>query len=408
MLCPKKSAKKILLSCFLGALFTITLAGAVKATTSYDLLIIGPESYRSSIEPFIDFKLKRAVDARFVSVESISTNLQAEELHGFIAKEYWQSHIKFVLLIGTLEQVPTKYVYSPSFEEFADFNYKPTDWYYGVPEWKDSEIGFLNGNIPKIAVGRLPVRNDEELRITLSKIISVETHVTTGNFIVYNDVDSTFEKQLDVSYASYNRGVTQTPQPLTTLLNKAAYAITITHGSVSALHTKTINNEWETLLSINDITNINRRYNIHYIIACFTGALDLGNQSLAQTLITSPTGPALVIASSRTEVSNTPIAEHFWKAFFNNGDVGISFLEALQSYISDASIFSSNEPKFDKYNLYLTKTLYGDPSWSLNSPQKVLTPSTSTEMISLNRTQEQVLTLNYGTLLNLMLPHLTI
>jgi hypothetical protein len=392
----KKATEVYMLLLLFCATITVCSAGLVEGATSCDLLIVGLEAYRPAVETFISFKLGQGVVARFVSVESISLNLQPEELHEFIANEYRQAGIKYVLFIGTFEQVPTKYVYSPSYEEFADFNYKPTDWYYGVPDWKDPEVGFLNGNIPKIAVGRLPVRNKEELHVTLTKIIHAEAHVSTGNFLFYSDIGNTFEAQLSMPYTYYTADANQTLQPLSTLLSKATYATTITHGTASALYAKTVDGEWKTLLSTQDAANINGSYSIHYLVACFTGALDLGKQSLAQTLITSPKGPALVIANSRTELSNTPIPQQFWNALFDSGNVGTSFLKALQAYLADSAFFSKDEPTFDKYNLYLTKTLYGDPSWTISSPQRNTTPNTQTETALFNNTQTQAPTTNHA------------
>jgi hypothetical protein len=370
-------------------------AGFVEGATSCDLLIVGLEAYRPTVETFINFKLSQGVVARFVSVESINLNLQAEELHEFIAQEYRRAGIKYVLLIGTFEQVPTKYVYSPSYEELADFNYKPTDWYYGVPDWKDSEVGFLNGNIPKIAVARLPIRNNEELNVTLTKIINAEAHASTGNFLFYSDVGNTFEAQLSVPYTYYTADANQTFQPLSALLSKAAYATTVTHGTASALYAKVVDGKWKPLLSTQDVADINGTYSIHYLVACFTGALDLGKESLAQTLITSPKGPALVIANSRTELSNTLIPQEFWNAFFDSGNVGTSFLNALQTYIGNPAFFSKEEPTFDKYNLYLTKTLYGDPSWTISDPQINATANIQAETALFSNTQAQVATANH-------------
>ncbi|MEM3469289.1 MAG: C25 family cysteine peptidase, partial [Thermoproteota archaeon] len=134
----------------------------------YDLLVIGPGSYMGILQGFLDFKAAQGVKAKFYPIELINVNATGqsivEKLHDFIAEEHMRSGVKYLLLVGTYEHVPTKYVYSPSDEHgLADFNYKPSDWYYGVPDWNESEVGLLGGNIPRIAVGRLPVRNEEEL-----------------------------------------------------------------------------------------------------------------------------------------------------------------------------------------------------------------------------------------------------
>ncbi|MEM2513506.1 MAG: hypothetical protein QXU81_04210, partial [Candidatus Bathyarchaeia archaeon] len=115
-------------------------------------------------------------------------------------------------------------------------------------------------------------------------------------------------------------------------------------------------------------------------------------ESLARALITSPTGPIVVIASSRVDIFDVQISSKFWEVFSETRDVGISFLKALQSYLCDQTIFSSKEPRFQKYNLYLTKVIYGDISWritenSRNNPFDYHSRSDSYLETSLNTTE---------------------
>jgi hypothetical protein len=319
----------------LQALPTGLVYAAVNAEP-YDLLIVGSESYRTMIQRFIDFKLSQGVAARYVSVESLNVSLQGSDLvgrlHEFVAEEYRRSGIRCLLLVGTFDQVPTRYVYSPSDElGLADFNYKPTDWYYAVPDWDDAKIGLLGGNIPKIAVGRLPVRSEEELNQTLSKIIEAETHLSPGSFLVFDDFNDTPEPLgPGVPYTYYVCDANLTGKPLSHMLSSGVtYALSLTHGSPSALWMQTTSGDWRTLMTYEDAHDIEATIGIYYLVACFTGALDLENESLARALIASSTGPALVIASSRTETSDNPISSKFWNAFLTTGDVGGSFLQAL-------------------------------------------------------------------------------
>lgn len=340
----------------------------------YDLLVIGPESYRSILQGFLDFKVAQGVKARFYPIELISVNATgqsiAEKLHEFIAEEYSKSGVKYLLLVGTYEHVPTKYVYSPSDEHgLADFNYKPSDWYYGVPDWSDSEVGLLGGNIPRIAVGRLPVRNEEELDRLIRKIIRVETDFQPGLFLILKDQAVNVDTLLDALHTFSPMRVNTAPSILDPFLFKnVTYLVTITHGSQDALFTRTPEGELKPLITPKEASRIVEDYAIHYISACFTGAIDLEGESLARVLVTSEGGPALVIASSRTEWSDNPILPAFWKRFFNTGDVGQSFLGAVETYLLDTSVFSPSKPSFSSYNFYLTKAIYGDVSWRIKNP----------------------------------------
>ncbi|MBS7654149.1 hypothetical protein KEJ43_03660 [Candidatus Bathyarchaeota archaeon] len=363
-----------IISCSLLAFTALpSLAYGVISDASYEMLIIGPESYVDEIQRFIDFKMSRGIAALYFSTEFINRSLQgsdiASKIHHFVAREYEQSGIKYLLLVGTYEQVPTKYVYSPSSEfDVADFNYKPTDWYYGVPDWDDSKIGLLGGNIPKIAVGRLPINNEEELNQVISKMISVEKDFNCGPLLIFDGLNGALNSFLGLfSTHRYVSDGNLTVSMINRILSveEAGYIVSYTHGSPDALWTRTSEGKWKTLITCEDARAINKTYGVHYLIACFAGALDLGNESLARALITSPAGPAVVIASSRVEVFDIQISSKFWGFLFKTGDVGMSFIDALQLYLCDQEVFSSSERRFQKYNLYLTKVIYGDISWRI-------------------------------------------
>jgi hypothetical protein len=348
---------------------------SAEASANYDLLVIGPESYRTMLQSFLDFKEMQGVKAGYFSIEWIDANVQGqctvEKIHEFVAEEYRRSCIKYLLLVGTYEQVPTKYVYSPSDEAgLADFNYKPSDWYYGVPDWNDSKVGLLGGNIPKIAVGRLPVGNREELDQLLQKIVQVEKDFKPGLFLILSDPNINAGFLLDKLNTS-RKVIVDSPSTTldTRLLNNVTYLVSITHGNPGALFTRTPEGELKTLLTCGDAGKLGVTYAIHYMAACFAGALDLSDESLARTLVTSTGGPALVIASSRTERLDNPILLGFWERFLATGDIGCSFVEAVESYLLDQRVFSSSKPSFSPYNLYLNKVIYGDVSWRIKDPE---------------------------------------
>jgi len=353
--------------------FQLSLVWGFSGNESYELLIIGVEAYRNRIQEFIDFKRSQGIIARYASVEYIGANFQGsdmvERIHVFVSGEHEHSGIRYLLLVGTYEQVPTKYVYSPSPESgFADFNYKPTDWYYAVPFWQDSRTGVLMGNVPEIAVGRLPVRNEVELDRLLSKIVNVERQPRQGLFLVFSSLNVKAEPVLNVCHTYYN--VEGNLKPLSQILNsEVAYALTFTHGSSSSIWMKNLGGEWKTLMTTEDVDEIAAAYNIHCLAACFAGALDLEGESLGRALAVSSNGPALVLASSRMMEYDDAVFYFFWKYFFDSGDVGGSIVEAIRSYLSDSKVFSLQKPSFQKYNLYLTKVLYGDVSWRVENPK---------------------------------------
>ena len=373
---PRKSLILILLMVIMVFPDCLLLNRAsAESSADYELLVIGPESYRTMLKWFLDFKETQGVKANYFSIEWIDANVQGqcivEKLHEFIAGEYRRSCIKYLLLVGTYEQVPTKYVYSPSDEAgLADFNYKPSDWYYAVPDWNDSEVGLLGGNIPKFAVGRLPVRNREELDRLLQKIVQVEREFKPGLFLILSDQNINAGFLLDILNTS-RKVIVESPSTTLDagLLNNVTYLVSITHGNPDALFTRTPDGELKVLLACGDADKLGVTYAIHYMAACFAGSLDLGGESLARTLVTSKGGPGLVIASSRTERLDNPILFGFWERFLATGDVGCSFIEAVESYLLDQRVFSSSKPSFSSYNFYLDKVIYGDVSWRIKDPE---------------------------------------
>jgi len=353
----------------------LLLRVSAEPSEHFDLLIIGPQKYGALMGHFTEFKAGQGIAARYVAIESIGLNCDglelARRLHSFIAEEYERAGMPYLLLVGTYDQVPTRYVYCPSDElGLADFSYKPTDWYYGVLDWQDAKIGLLGGNVPSIAVGRLPVKNEGELEQVLSKIISVESSFEPGVFLAIGDPMAKAASTLGVPevYYSFNTNLSTTSL-MKALSDGASYVMSYSHGTASALWTRTREGEWEPLMTHADAYIIGATYRIHYLEACFTGAIDLSNESLARSLLVSPTGPALVIASSRTEGSGNAISSRFWSELFATGDVGLSLLNAVQSYLLDSSVFSAQEASFRQYNYYLNKVIYGDVSWTIREPK---------------------------------------
>lgn len=385
--------REIYIAFFASLLLSFILFLPITQATDdcYDLLIIGPENYRPYVDVFISFKHSLGVLSRYVSVEWIKDNFPSSDLvyaiKAFVVNEFERSRIKHLLLVGCYDQVPTKYVYSPCSEEgFADFNYKPSDWFYGVPDWHDSQVGFLGGNIPKIAVGRLPVKNIEELQQTISKIMMVERNPLRGLFLVLHEVNlkSLGGNASEVEGFSTNYFVKE-------LSSGIAYTLTCAHGSPSALWTVTSNGSYVPLFTEKDVKRINGTYNIHYLLSCFSGALDLEGESLARALITSTKGPALVIANSRTELLDNPIPSTFWERFFQTGDVAGSLLYAITTYLNNPEFFNINYPSFKRYNLYLCQVVYGDVSWKIESPEKALT---SHQPMVFNQSKNQAFQIN--------------
>ncbi len=77
------------------------------ASEEYDMVIIAPEKFSSSIQPLIDFKNTHGVITKLKTVESILAEYDGydapEQVKYFIKNEYDNSNITYVLLFGGLK-----------------------------------------------------------------------------------------------------------------------------------------------------------------------------------------------------------------------------------------------------------------------------------------------------------------
>ncbi len=349
----------------------ISVDSGIAILDGYDLLIIGPQSCSSAIQRFVDFKESQGTIARYFSVQSVEQTREEPDLvskiHGFVSAQIRDSGIKYLILIGTYDELPTRYVYSPSDEMgLADFNCKPTDWYYAVPNWSDSDIGLLGANMPMIAVGRIPVKSERELDGIVSKIISIESRASAIELVMFGDQRMLPETLSYEPMVQRGLEIPQTSGGLRQLLGRTTgYVTSYTHGTPQALWTRDSNGDWIPTLTTEDAGGLDEAYGIHFLVACFAGAIDMGNESLARALLLSSGGPALVIASARSDQCDSPIPALFWERFSRSGDVGGSLVQSIRDYLLDPSFFTPQNPMFQRYNLYLTKVAYGDVSWRL-------------------------------------------
>jgi len=184
----------------------------------YDLLIISPEIFKEELDLLIYHKEKMGIPTILISLEEIyqDNDLEgrdkAEKVKYKIKEFIDENYIKYVLLVGGKKGqtfqwfLPVRYVfmendyieyYEPCFisdlyfadiyDENGDFSSWDNDedgiygeWYSGEFA-EDCDIDLY----PDVAVGRLPCRNINEVRIMVDKIIDYETK-TYGQSWFYN------------------------------------------------------------------------------------------------------------------------------------------------------------------------------------------------------------------------------
>ena len=168
------------------------------------LLIVVPDRWADSLESYVSHKRQRH-SAEILKLSSVVAkadgNDDAEKLKRTIFDRWKQDRITHVLLVGEADCMPVRYMVLDRNTEAA-FNYAfyPSDLYYAdlakadgsFESWNAAKEGFHAGYFgevrgehnksdpinfdqidykPEIAIGRWPVRNEEELKFIAAKTI---------------------------------------------------------------------------------------------------------------------------------------------------------------------------------------------------------------------------------------------
>ena len=172
------------------------------ARDNYDMIIIAPSDYSSTLEPFIAHKNDLGIVTTFVSTNDIYSGTyfevkgrdNQEKIKYFIKDAIESWGITYVLFVGTYKQVPVRYCYNndsePRYPEpkfiselyYADIydeNGEFSSWdsngdeIYGKWDGEVAEDKPINLT-PDVCLGRLACVDTDELEIVVSKIINYE------------------------------------------------------------------------------------------------------------------------------------------------------------------------------------------------------------------------------------------
>jgi len=159
---------------------------------AYDLLIISPSQFCDELQPLVEHKNNfMGIKTKLVELENIPSigRDKAEDIKYYIkdAIETWG--IKFVLLVGSAEKLPVRYVYV---NDDYETNFV-SDLYYAdiydengnFSSWDTNNNNIFaefnyNGNFdemdlyPDVYLGRLACKNEEEVNKVVNKIINYE------------------------------------------------------------------------------------------------------------------------------------------------------------------------------------------------------------------------------------------
>ena len=77
-----------------------------------DMLIITYDTFNSSMQPLVDWKLQKGIKTTMVNLSSVGTT--ANQIYNYISDFYDSTNLAFVLLVGDGPQMPTLYSYGDS------------------------------------------------------------------------------------------------------------------------------------------------------------------------------------------------------------------------------------------------------------------------------------------------------
>ena len=178
----------------------------IPKTREYDLLIIAPSNFSSSLKPLVDHKKKIGIRSKIVTVEEIYNGTyflakgrdRAEKIKYFIkdAVENWG--VSYVLLVGDKDKLPVRYGHIMTmrganltdpqltipvatdlyYADIYDANGSFCSWdanhngIYGEYnwEWNSDKVDFY----PNVYLGRLPCKDKKEVSTVVAKIIRYE------------------------------------------------------------------------------------------------------------------------------------------------------------------------------------------------------------------------------------------
>lgn len=151
----------------------------------YEYIIITSNSFKDSFNPLSEWKRKKGVPSKIISIEDINQSYtgrtQQIKIKSCI-KDYFENHgTKFVLLGGDIDIIPAQYCYVSTHGYDADI---PADVYYSALadlDWDVEKQQFVGDPqikkvdiVPSIYVTRAPVRTNVDVETFVNRTIEYE------------------------------------------------------------------------------------------------------------------------------------------------------------------------------------------------------------------------------------------
>ena len=179
--------------------------GDYEATTldSYDLLIISPDIFFSSLEKFVNHKISHGINTYIKDVAEIYNEFsgrdEQEKIKYYIKYAIENFDISYVLLVGSLNHIPIRTTFVGWHHSEMDI---PTDLYYadiydengdfctwdsnnngifGEYNWDDGKIDDVD-LYADVYLGRIPCERNFDLNLVIRKIVDYENNCYGSNW----------------------------------------------------------------------------------------------------------------------------------------------------------------------------------------------------------------------------------
>lgn len=160
-----------------------------RASDNWEYLIITNNSLKSTFVPLADWKTRKGIRGKIITIEEIGSSYSGADLKQKIKnalKYYYDNYnLQYVLLGGDSTIIPIKRQYCPyNAIVVSDHNYIPTDLFYscfGTMDWSNVSHSGINYSLD-VAVSRVPVNTTAEASVFVNSILEYEMDPDTMNW----------------------------------------------------------------------------------------------------------------------------------------------------------------------------------------------------------------------------------
>lgn len=305
------------------ALFQLLIGTATRDAVAVDAVVIRPTQWAPALQTWKQYRASQGYE-----IVELDSNLPQPEITAKLAEIHSQSAstLKFVVLAGDVDpripgSIPTFYRESTAMVKFGGDKRIATDNPYG---------DFDGDDLPDVAVARIPADSAEQLKTYLDRVITHETnrdfsnwrrdvHIVAGVGGFGPVADSMIEmttrrfladripgwSKLSMTQASL--GSHYCPDPfrfsetcISRLNQGGMFWVYIGHGHVKTLDYVRAGEEYLPILNSDHLPLIRSQHPpIAVFLACYTGAYDATEDSLAEELLMRDQGPVAALAATR-------------------------------------------------------------------------------------------------------------